>query len=487
MHLRLQPSFDPLPETAIVPVIKGQPLSPLQALVLDKAGLPANEFAGDFKESLPLILREGTRLCRIHLLGMGENPTFAKIQLAFRSFAFRNRLKLPAAFSIEIPAAAPRLWAEASINGILLARHDLGLYKTIKNGNAPFLTGPLEIGLISGTEEAVQAAERGRQIAETQLRVFDLVHLPANYKTPQTMAEWALDSGKKYQYRVEIIQKPQLLEMGMHALLAVNQGSPDPATFIILDYQPQTTPLKTIALVGKGVTFDTGGISIKPSANLHFMKGDMGGAATVMGLVEAAAKLQLPFRIIGLAPATDNLVDAQSFKPGDVIGSYSGKTIEVTDTDAEGRLVLADGLTYAVRHFQPDILLDLATLTGSCIRTFGYTAGGLFSNNDQLAEQLFQAGEVVGERLWRLPIWDEYKEYIKSEIADVRNYSGKPMAGAIAAAKFLEAFIEGHTAWAHLDIAGMATVDSEFAAQKGPTAYGVRLLIQFLESLQHGK
>ena len=185
----------------------------------------------------------------------------------------------------------------------------------------------------------------------------------------------------------------------------------------------------------------------------------------------------------GVVPATDNSVDAKSIKPGDVINSYDGKTIEVIDTDAEGRLILADGLAYLVKNFKPHVLIDLATLTGSCIRTLGTYAGGLFSNNENLANELIKASTNSGERLWQFPLWEDYKKEIKSDVADVKNYSGNPSAGAITAAKFLEAFIQNHKEWAHMDIAGVAVSDSEFSSQKSATAFGIRLLLQYLDQL----
>ncbi|WP_229253715.1 M17 family metallopeptidase [Dyadobacter sp. NIV53] len=308
---------------------------------------------------------------------------------------------------------------------------------------------------------------------------MDLMNAPGNYKTPDTLAEWALESGRKNNYKVSVFDKETLLALGMHALLSVSKGSDQPPVMIVTDYQPEKYE-KTIALVGKGVTFDTGGISIKGSANMHLMKSDMGGAGAVLGIVELAAQLKLPVRIIGVIPSTENCVDGSSTKPGDVIGSYSGKTIEVIDTDAEGRLILADGLSYAVRQYKPDVVIDLATLTGSVIQTLGYEAAGLFTPNDSLANELTLAGEKTGERLWRLPVWDEYKEEISSDVADLKNYHGKPLAGAIVAAKFLEVFTDEHTSWAHLDIAGTAFGDIEFAPGRSGTAYGVRLLREFL-------
>jgi leucyl aminopeptidase len=249
-----------------------------------------------------------------------------------------------------------------------------------------------------------------------------------------------------------------------------------------MEYKHEAATQK-IGLVGKGVTFDTGGVSIKDSANMHYMKSDMGGAAAVFGTIEAAAKLQLPVHIIGVVPTTENSVDGLATKPGDVIGSYMGKTIEVIDTDAEGRLILADGLAYLNRNYTPDIIIDLATLTGSVIGTLGYAAAGMFTNNDQLGSSLKKIGDKTGEKLWRLPLWDDYEPELKSDIADIKNYHGKPFAGAIVAAKFLEVFTEKHPAWVHLDIAGTAFADSEFATQKSATAFGVRLLVQWLREL----
>jgi leucyl aminopeptidase len=199
--------------------------------------------------------------------------------------------------------------------------------------------------------------------------------------------------------------------------------------------------------------------------------------------MEMAAKLKLPVHLIGVVPATDNSVDAKSIKPSDVIDSYSGKTIEVIDTDAEGRLILADGLAYLIRHYEPEVLIDLATLTGSTVRTFGYHAAALFTNNDDLFSTLNGISEKTGEKFWRLPLWDVYNEDIKSDVADVRNYSGRPVAGAIGAAKFLETFTDNHPAWVHMDIAGVAFTDSEFSSQKSATAYGIRLLIEYLIQL----
>jgi leucyl aminopeptidase len=213
------------------------------------------------------------------------------------------------------------------------------------------------------------------------------------------------------------------------------------------------------------------------------MKCDMAGGAAVLGAMQLIASLELPYQVTAIVPACENSVSAKSFLPSDVISSYKGSSIEIIDTDAEGRLILADGLTYLIKNYNPEIVVDLATLTGSSVATLGFECGALFSNNEELIQNLTKAGDEIGERLWRLPLWDAYKSDIDSEIADVKNYSGKPVAGAISAAKFLEYFTENHTAWAHLDIAGVAFGDDEFAKTKHATAFGVHLITNFIKKL----
>ncbi|SKC01651.1 leucyl aminopeptidase family protein [Dyadobacter psychrophilus] len=415
-------------------------------------------------------------------IGLGKSPQLPAITRIFRSLFFKRKDRWPDEIVLDCKGREPE-WIENAVNGIILGGYDLQLYKTEpKLLSAFFKTGTLSVLTEKNTPELDESINVAQKTALVQLRIMDLMNAPSNYKNPATLAEWATASGESNGYRVTVFDKTRLEELGMHALLAVGKGSAAPPLMIVSEYEPEHYT-KTVALVGKGVTFDTGGISIKTSANMHLMKSDMGGAAAVLGAVELAAQLKLPVRIIGVIPSTENSVDGLSMKPGDVIGSYSGKTIEVIDTDAEGRLILADGLSYAIREFRPDTIIDLATLTGSVIQTLGYEAAGLFTPSDTLAEALAKAGDITGERLWRLPIWDAYKEEIASDIADVKNYHGKPLAGAIVAAKFLEAFTDEHPAWAHLDIAGTAFGDTEFAPGRAGTAYGVRLLRAYLSAI----
>lgn len=419
----------------------------------------------------------------IYTIGLGADADFAGVLKAARRFAHQHDSSLPAELVLCWPTSLSDRLLEAFVNGLYLGTYRLSRLKTQDTPVHPLRSPEARLVLLEERPELTAAAERGRTVADVQMRISDLVNLPSNYKRPAELGQWALDSGQQYGYRVEVWDRARCEQEGLHALLAVNRGSEDPPAFIIMEYQGQGASQK-IGLVGKGVTFDTGGVSIKPSSNMHLMKSDMGGAAAVLGTIEAAARLQLPVHLVGIIPATDNVIDARSIKPGDVIGSYSGKSIEVIDTDAEGRLILADGLAFLIRNHAPDIIIDLATLTGSTVRTLGYAAAALFTNNEALARTLYDAGQRVGEKLWRLPLWDDYKDDLKSDVADVRNFSGKPIAGAINAAKFLEVFTEEHPRWVHIDIAGVAMVSSEFGSDRGATAYGVRLLLEFMNPEQ---
>ncbi len=369
--------------------------------------------------------------------------------------------------------------------GILRGRYEIGLYKTAKKEANAFLMSSAKLTIVGVSNSKKMAQIKAALgLYTAQKMAMDMVNAPGNKLKPSDMAKTIKAAAKSGKYSVKVFSKKQIVKTGLNALLAVNRGSEWDPAFIIAEYKGKTKAgkkLPKIGLVGKGVTFDTGGISIKGSMNMQYMKSDMGGAAAALGTLDAAARLQLPIHLIAIVPATDNCVDANAIKPGDIISSYSGKTIEVTDTDAEGRLILADGLWYMQKHYKPEVMIDLATLTGSSVRTFGYEAAALFSDNVKLRNQLIEAGDECGERCWPLPLWDSYKGYLHSDVADVKNFSGKPLAGAITAAKFLQVFSNGHPAWAHLDIAGVAFGNSSFGKDKAATAYGIRLLISYLQ------
>lgn len=342
-------------------------------------------------------------------------------------------------------------------------------------------------GLMLRTESAQLASlqegiDTGMITGSCQNMARDLVNLPGNLLQAEDIARAASESGARSGYDVRVFGKEEIESMGMGGLLAVNRGSEHPPTFTVLDYRPAGKASKTVALVGKGVTFDSGGISLKPSEGMGEMKSDMSGAASVIGAVEAAARLGLPVRVIGLIPATDNMPSGSAQKPGDVITTYSGITVEVGNTDAEGRLILADALTYAKKQYDPDVIIDIATLTGACIVALGYSVAGLFSNNDGLAGDIYDAGQRTGEKVWRMPLWEEYDDMIKSDIADVSNLGARG-AGSVTAAKFLEKFIDGHKKWAHIDIAGPSYSPGKAGAKlTGATGFGVRLMVELLKA-----
>jgi len=331
--------------------------------------------------------------------------------------------------------------------------------------------------------EVEAAVEMGREIVAGVSLARDLVNRPANYATPTILAQCAQEMADEFAISCRVLDEAKMGELGMGALLAVAQGTDEPAKFIILECNAGRDDLDTVVLVGKGVTFDSGGISLKDSKGMERAKGDMAGAAAVLGAMRAVAAQDLPLHVIGLAPTTENLPSGKAYKPGDVIRAMNGKTIEVVNTDAEGRMILADALAYAGRY-QPNAVVDLATLTGAIFTALGDHAIGLFSNDDDLAASLEAAGQTSFERVWRMPLFQEYGEQLKSHIADVKHVGGRS-AGAITAAIFLSKFV-GDFPWAHLDVGCKEWTDEDKPyTPKGATGIGVRLLIQFLRDWVH--
>ena len=319
------------------------------------------------------------------------------------------------------------------------------------------------------------ALSRGIALAEGVKMTRDLANRPANACTPTYLAEQAVQLGKSFKsVRVKIIDEEEMKKLGMNSLLSVSQGSAQPAKLITFQYKEAENNSKPVVLVGKGVTFDTGGISIKPAAAMDEMKFDMCGAASVFGAVAAVAGMELPINLVGVVPATENMPSGTATKPGDIFTSMSGQTIEVLNTDAEGRLILCDALTYSDR-FKPAVVIDVATLTGACVVALGKHATGLLSNHDPLAKDLLYAGEIAGDRAWQLPLWEEYEKQLDSPFADMANIGGRE-AGTITAACFLAKFTDKYR-WAHLDIAGTAWVSGK---NKSATGRPVPLLVQYL-------
>jgi leucyl aminopeptidase len=316
--------------------------------------------------------------------------------------------------------------------------------------------------------------KQGAAIAHGMSLAKDLGNLPGNVCTPAYLADAARTLAKQYKLGVQVLERKDMEKLGMGSLLSVARGSDEPPKLIVLKYEGGPRGQKPYALVGKGVTFDTGGISLKPAPEMDEMKFDMCGAASVLGTLRAVAELKLPINVVGIVPATENMPGGSATKPGDIVTSMSGLTVEILNTDAEGRLILCDALTYAER-FEPQAVVDIATLTGACVIALGHVASGLFANDDGLAQELLAAGQTTHDRAWHLPLWDDYQEQLKSNFADFANIGGRP-AGSVTAACFLARFTKKFK-WAHLDIAGVAW---KSGAAKGATGRPVPLLTQYL-------
>jgi len=321
---------------------------------------------------------------------------------------------------------------------------------------------------------ALAALSQGNAIAHGMKLAKDLGNLPGNICTPTYLADQAKTLAKAHKLKATILEENDMRKLGMHSLLSVTRGSRQPAKLITLEYHGGNKKQKPVVLVGKGITFDSGGISLKPGADMDEMKYDMCGAASVLGTLRAIAEIGLKLNVIGVIPSCENMPDGAASKPGDIVKSMSGQTIEILNTDAEGRLILCDALTYSAR-FQPDTVVDIATLTGACVIALGHVASGLYSNEDKLARELLDAGDYSYDRAWQLPLWDDYQQQLDSNFADMQNIGGRA-GGSITAACFLSRFTKDFR-WAHLDIAGTAWKSGK---EKGSTGRPVPLLTQYL-------
>jgi len=336
-----------------------------------------------------------------------------------------------------------------------------------------------ELQFLTADAEQAQAAEKaareGHAISNGMALARELANLPGNVCTPTYLAKQAQELGEHYKsLRVGVLEEKDMEELGMGALLSVSRGSRQPAKLITIEYKGAGDDTKPVALVGKGLTFDAGGISLKPAAAMDEMKYDMCGGAGVIGTMRALAELELPVNVVAVVPSSENLPDGAANKPGDIVKSMSGQTIEILNTDAEGRLILCDALTYCGK-FEPESVIDVATLTGACVIALGKQASGLMGNDESLVKDLLTAGRDSGDRAWELPVWDEYQEQLKSNFADMANVGGRE-AGTITAACFLSRYTTDYR-WAHLDIAGTAWVSGK---EKGATGRPVPLLMQYL-------
>jgi leucyl aminopeptidase len=374
--------------------------------------------------------------------------------------------------------------AQAVVEGTVLG---LYRYQELKN-KPPDRPDPERFTLVQFDPDKVPAVEAGALVGETVADAAclarDLVNRPANYATPSDLAELALEiAGEFDAMRCQVLSEDDAAELKMGSFLGVAQGSDEPAAFIVLEHNPGREDLDTVVLAGKGITFDTGGISLKPVQRMDRMRGDMAGAAVVLATMLAVGQLDLPLHVVGLVPATENMPGSRAFKPGDVLTAMNGKTIEIISTDAEGRLILADALAYAAR-FEPKAVVDVATLTGACVVALGRgRAAGLFGSDEDLLARLQAASQTSGERIWHMPLFDDYRDSLESLTADMTNSGGR-LGGVGASAIFLRQFAEGYP-WAHLDIAPMSFEEQggpkrPAYLEKGATGFGVRLLVQYL-------
>lgn len=388
-------------------------------------------------------------------------------------------------------ALAPDAAAQVVVEGTIL-----GLYRYQELKSEPVdRADPERLTLLVLNEAIAPAVEAGARVgqvvAEAACLARDWTNRPANMATPSDLADEADDiAGGFESMTCHVIEEEEAAELGMGAFIGVAQGSEEPAAFVVMEHNPGRADLDTIVLVGKGITFDSGGISLKPSEDMDRMRDDMGGAAAVLATMWAVGRLDIPLHVVGLMPLTENLPSGYAYKPGDVLRAMNGKTIEILSTDAEGRLVLADALVYAGRY-QPDAVIDLATLTGACVIALGRgVAAGAFSADTGLLVRLQAAAGATGEKIWPMPLYDEYKDSIESLTADLANTGGR-MGGVGTSAIFLKEFAEGYP-WTHLDIAGMvfeerpATPKRPPHLTKGGTGFGVRLLVQFLRDWANG-
>jgi leucyl aminopeptidase len=469
-------------DLAVFASFEDTPLPPEVAGLLE-----AEDFRGRAKQTLLLYPRGAVAPKRLLLVGLGQRGS-----LTAEGIRQASALAVQQARSLQIPAITIGLNGEVLLPLDVLGQAfaegiDLGAYRYLKYraGLSPEQTFEVKNATIytaNDRENLLRASvATGQAIAHGVEFARDLVNSPGYAMTPSKLGDEAVSLGERFRLKVIVLDKAQLTEQGFGGILAVGKGSANEPRFIVIEYGKAQAGTPTVCLVGKGLTFDSGGLSLKPADAMETMKSDMGGAAAVFGALQVAAELKLPLHVVGLVSAAENMPSSTAYRPGDIVTTLSGKTIEVLNTDAEGRIILSDALFYAQRY-QPAAIVELSTLTGAIIIALGSHATGLMGTHQELADKVARAGEVSGERVWQFPLWDEYHQMIKSEIADLKNLAGRP-AGSITAGAFLAAFV-GDYPFVHLDIAGTAWVDRPVKPYDahGGTGVGVRLLAEFLRN-----
>jgi leucyl aminopeptidase len=461
-----------------------------------RAVLQSGDFRGRSDESALVYPGKDLPVHRLLVLGLGEESKLdaealrrAAGRAVQRASAVRAKSLALLVPSFRRPAAADA--AQALAEGAVLGGYRSDAYREKpKDGPGDVTEVTFVFPRLRDASAARRAASLGATLAESQNLARRLSNEPANALPPEALAREAKRVAKETGLGVRVLDPAEMKRRKMGAILAVGQGSANPPRLIVLEHEPGrgrgTRRRPTLCLVGKGVTFDSGGISIKPAQGMEEMKHDMSGAAAVIGALRAAAEIDLPLRVVGVIGAVENMPSGSAYRPGDILRSMSGKTIEVVNTDAEGRVVLADALHYAVAEYEPDAVVDLATLTGACVVALGSWATGLFGNDERLIESIRRAGDGTGERMWPMPLLDEHREAMRSKFADIKNTGGRE-AGASTAAAFLSHFV-GETPWAHLDIAGTGWTDKVGPYQPhGGTGVPVRTLVQWMRDWQSSR
>ncbi len=478
--------------TVIIGLFKEERLEENDAAALESAlhrylrdVLALGDFKGEDQEVAVLYPLGQAPPGRVILVGLGSRGEFS-LETARRAsgIAVKRALKL-GVIELSIVVHGPggdgfelRECAQATVEGLLLGAYRYDAFKTGDTDRSGLESVAVVTPLRAQAYEIRDGIEAGMISAEGTILARDLSNAPGNAMTPRKLAAAARKMAGQTGLKCRVLTRKDIEKERMGALLAVNAGSEEPPRFIVLEHGEASDGVDTLVFIGKGITFDSGGISIKSSGGIEEMKHDMSGAAAVIGAMQSIAMSKPPLHVLGLVPATENLPDGRALKPGDIIATRSGKTIEVINTDAEGRLVLADALEFA-EQYSPAAVIDLATLTGACVVALGYAATGMMGNDDGLQDRVRTAGEAAGERVWPLPLWQDYHDQIKSHIADVKNTGGR-WAGALTAGAFLAKFTE--RPWVHLDIAGTAYTDaSKPYCPKGATGVGVRLLLQLVK------
>ncbi|MBI5741082.1 MAG: leucyl aminopeptidase [Nitrospirae bacterium] len=435
--------------------------------------IASGEFTGKHNETCLLHTADKIKPERVLLIGLGKRKNLTRDKLrqaGGKAVSYLINLKMKDLAVSTSVTSSPGHSPLSFIEGCLLADYGYMKYKKEENHKGlekiTLLTGEDLNEQLRWTETVVSASHLAR----------DLVNAPSNEMTPSALVRVARSLKKA---SVKVIGRKEAEKLGMGAYVAVAKGSNEPPAFIVITYKGKNT--KPVALVGKSITFDSGGISLKPSEGMEKMKYDMAGGAAVLGIIKAASEMKMPVHLIGILPAAENLPGGSASKPGDVVKALGGKSIEIISTDAEGRLAVADAIDYAKR-FRPSAIIDIATLTGACSIALGHEAMAMMGNDEALMEKMKKASEETSERVWQMPIFEEYKDYIKSDIADMKNTSGRS-GSLVSSACFLSEFA-GDTPWIHLDIAGTAWTDKDRPyIPKGATGIGVRLLLNFLKQL----